>query len=73
MRPGCATMHGTLTEVSYMFCGRVPLPLPQMPWWPQFIPLSPMNTTSVLWASPCASSSASTRPIAASIALTAAK
>ena len=36
-------MHGTFTDVSYMFCGRVPLPLPQMPWWPQFMPLSLMK------------------------------
>lgn len=23
--------QGTMTELSYMFCGKVPLPLPQMP------------------------------------------
>ena len=62
-----------MTDVSYMFCGRVPLPLPQMPWWPQFMPLSLMKITSVLSVRPSASSAASTRPMPASIAVVAAK
>ena len=29
--PGWLMRHGTFTDVSYMFCGRVPFPLPQIP------------------------------------------
>ena len=65
-------MHGTLTDVSYMFCGRVPLPLPQMPWWPQFMPLSLMKITSVLSREPARSISRALAD-AASIAVIAAK
>ena len=32
---GVAEDRRTRIEVSYMFRGKVPLPLPQIPWWPQ--------------------------------------
>lgn len=64
---------GTLTELSYMFCGKVPLPFPQMPWWPQLNPLSLEKTTRVLSVSPCSASVSSTLPMPVSIAVTEAK
>ena len=66
-------MNGTLTAVSYMFIGNVPLPLPHMPWWPMLMPLSAVNMTRVSSSMPRASSLSSTLPIFSSIADMAAK
>ena len=66
---GPHTMKGTFTEVSNMFMGHVPLPLPQMPCWPRFMPLSPEKTTMVFSSRPLRLSASITRPTPSSTAV----
>ena len=70
---GQRKISGTLRLVSTMLSGHAPLPLPQSPWCPVLNPWSLVKTTSVSSSTSSAVSASSTRWIAESIAVTAAK
>ena len=72
-RAGWLMTIGTFTEFSYMFSGKVPLPLPQKPWWPQENPLSLVKTINVSSRRPRASRRSRILPTFRSMAVTAAK
>ena len=66
---GKQTRNGTLTEVSYIFCGKVAFPLPKSPWCPMFIPLSDVKMMMVLSYNPLLLRASMIFPIPASMAV----